>query len=93
HLTDDHMLILKGVISLPVRLDRIMLIKSLAGLGRCPIQPHEWPQLGAFKGRNLDLIGGLIDDLIEWKYLEQDGNSLRPLLVITSVGRKLVSSV
>jgi ATP-dependent DNA helicase RecQ len=88
-ITKEHMDVLRGIICLPIRLGRSGLVKALAGAKTCPIRPHEWPYLGVMNNRTRDSIAELIDDLIDWGYLDRDGNSLRPLLVLTTAGRKL----
>lgn len=88
-ITDVHFLVLQSVTSLPIRLGKTGLVKALIGHDSCPIQPHEWPHLGALEGQKRDIVGGYIDDLLEWGYFERDGNPIRPLLVLTSKGRKL----
>jgi superfamily II DNA helicase RecQ len=88
-LTENHMCILKGIICLPIRFGRSGLIKALAGAKSCPIRPHEWPYLGKMSIHSRDFIGKLIDDLVNWGYLDRDGNPLRPLLIITPAGRRI----
>jgi ATP-dependent DNA helicase RecQ len=89
NLTEDHLLVLKGILCLPIRLGRTGLVKALVGAPGCPLRPHEWPQLGAFSGRTRDSVRDLVEDLIDWGYLERDGSPLRPLLALTPAGRKL----
>lgn len=88
-LTDEHLLILKGMQSLPIRLGKRGLVRALMGAASCPIQPHEWPHVGAFLGKTRSSVEELINDLTEWGYLERDGNPIRPLLVLTAAGRKM----
>lgn len=88
-LNGDHIRILKGMLSLPIRLGKTGLVRALTGSSRCPIRPHEWPHLGAFSGMTQSSAEALIGDLIDWGYLERDGTMLRPLLSLTAAGRKL----
>lgn len=88
-LTDDHMLILKGILCLPIRFGKTGLVKALAGVKSCPIRPHEWPYLGALSHMKRDSIKDRIEDLVNWGYLQPDGTVLRPLLALTAAGRKL----
>jgi len=88
-LTADHLLILKGIMSLPLRLGKRGLIRALVGAPSNPIRSHEWLHLGVFSDRGRDWVGERIEDLIAWGYLERGGNPLRPLLVLTPAGRKL----
>ncbi len=90
--SDTHLLILRGICSLPIRLGRSGLAKAFTGCRSCPIQPHEWPHLGALSSYSRNGVEGLLDDLRDWGYLERDGSPLRPLLVLTPAGRKLAVS-
>lgn len=90
--TEDHLRILSSMISLPIRLGRTGLVKALAGSAACPIRPHEWSYLGVYAGRKREWIMERIDDLIDWGYLERDGNPLRPLLALTPEGRRLAAA-
>lgn len=92
-LTDDHMLILKGILCLPIRFGKTGLVKALAGVKSCPIRPHEWPYLGALSHMKRDSIKEHIEDLVNWGYLQPDGTVLRPLLALTAAGRKLAVGV
>ncbi|MBI2843796.1 MAG: RecQ family ATP-dependent DNA helicase [Armatimonadetes bacterium] len=89
-LSSEHIVVLKGVQSLPIRMGRAGLAKALTGSSRCPLKPHEWPYLGAFSGRTQDSIKSLIEDLLDWGYLQRDGTPLRPLVMLTMAGRKLL---
>ncbi|MEN6371736.1 MAG: RecQ family ATP-dependent DNA helicase [Armatimonadota bacterium] len=89
-LTDDHLLILKAVMDLPVLLNKKGLLNALEGAKGCPIQSHEWPHLGVFRGRSRDAIEQMINELTDWGYLERGGTFIRPYLAMTLSGRKLV---
>jgi len=89
-LSKEHKMILKGVIELPVLLDKKALANALEGVPSCPIQRHEWAYLGMFCDRERNAIERMIDELIDWGYLAYDGTAIRPYLSITNPGRKLV---
>lgn len=86
---DDHLTVLQGIVALPTRLGSAGLIKALRGAKSCPIQPHEWAELGVFSGRSEAAVKAIIEDLLAWGYLQPDGTIIRPLLTLTAAGRKL----
>lgn len=90
NMGDEHILILRGIDSLPVRMAVRGLVKALVGAPRCPIQPHEWAHLGALSHHPTDRVEKLIGDLLAWGYIERDGNIIRPVLTLSMAGRRLV---
>jgi superfamily II DNA helicase RecQ len=89
-LGEEHVLILKGVDCLPVRMASPGLVRALVGAPKCPIQAHEWPHLGALAHRAMEQVERMVGDLIDWGYLVRDGSIIRPVLELSMAGRRLL---
>lgn len=90
-LSNEHINVLCAIRSLPIRLNKKTIAKALTGAENCPIQPHEWSFFGTFSMLDSESVHQLIDDLIDWGYLERDGTPIRPIITLSAAGRKLIA--